>query len=146
MGYIEHRRQTSEIVDDCAAFLSGRLAERLVSRAGGVPRWMWTNLLAHGNEDDLRSDSRAEPDDGRADQPWRQARSYLAAEVLDVAERYGPLAELQRRVLIPLESMFASRPEMLGSDPRRFVATVHDALVRDAHAQRRSLVTKGSAR
>ena len=80
-------RAAAELVRDGEAFLVGSLAERIQSRAGTVPVWAWTNLLAHGTAEGLRSESaRAGPGWGAPARPWRQARSYLATEVLHCAE------------------------------------------------------------
>jgi hypothetical protein len=42
-----------ELVEDCEAFLAGRLVEFLERRKALVPAWAWTNLLAHGSVEQL---------------------------------------------------------------------------------------------
>jgi hypothetical protein len=43
-----------EDLGDCEAFLLGQLAEYKEAHYQYVASWEWTNLLAHGSEDDLR--------------------------------------------------------------------------------------------
>ncbi|MGA3222020.1 MAG: hypothetical protein ABSE77_23630 [Acidimicrobiales bacterium] len=122
-------RAEAELVKDAEAFFAGGLAERIESRIGTVPVWAWTNLLAHGTEDELGSESsRASPPWGDPAREWRQARSYLATDVLHRAEVNGSLAEVQRVVLVPLELKLASTPEVAGWSPGRWVMTVEAAL------------------
>jgi hypothetical protein len=126
-----HDRGTpeGELVADCAAFLAGRLAEEFDARAEDVPVWAWTNLLAHGTDDDLRSElPTAAARRDTSDDYWRANRSHLAALLLDLSERYGPLAEVQRIALIPLELALAAHPDVTGWTARRWVATVEAAL------------------
>jgi hypothetical protein len=39
------------VADECAASLTGTLADRRQAGGVSVPIWAWTNLLAHGNRD-----------------------------------------------------------------------------------------------
>jgi len=122
------KRLCSELVDDCSAFLLAHLVDRLEQKHQSVPVWAWTNLLAHGTEQDLRG---AQSVSGRRlifDRQWHLARSYLAVEILALAQRCGPLADLQRDVLIPLELQLASRPEVARWSPRQWVTNVEAAL------------------
>jgi hypothetical protein len=50
---------------------------------------------------------------------WCEARSYLAAELLNLAEGYGPLSEVQRTMLVPVELEFASRARAIKSAAAR---------------------------
>jgi len=84
---------------------------------------MWTNLLAHGREDDLGAEGLVGDTDD-----WHIARASLAAHVLDLATSYGPLAAIQQRVLIPLELDLASRPEVAAWEARGWVSAVENAL------------------
>jgi hypothetical protein len=77
-----------------------------------------------------------------SDDEWRAARSYLAVEVLNLAAEFGPLAELQRRVLVPLEQRLASRPEVAGWRPRQWVESVEAALDKHRQACRRTMTRK----
>ena len=137
---LSRARHASELVGECEAFLAGYLAERKEAEAS-VPVWAWTNLLAHGAEQDLRSDREASR--GRRASSWsswdewHDARSYLAAELLDLAEAYGPLDEIQRGVLVPLELELASSAETAGWGPRQLVARVLTALGTYRRAARR---------
>jgi hypothetical protein len=135
----ELRRRADELVSDCEAFLVGRLAEQLEARAADVPVWVWTNFLAHGTEQDLCTERSAQR--GRAGtsaDAWHEARSYLATQVLDLAAIYGPLAEVQQTVLVPLEAELASRADVAGWGSRQLVGSVEAALVRRRRACRRA--------
>ncbi len=127
-----------ELVGDCEAFLAGHVAERIEERAAGdVPVWAWTNLLAHGTDHDLRTEctalrARSVP---TADK-WREARSYLAAEVIDLANDCGPLAKVQRAVLVPLELELACE-DVAGWGPRQWVTSVEVALSQHRRVSRR---------
>lgn len=115
---------------DAEAFLTGRLAERLAGgAASSVPAWAWTNLLAHGTEADLGG-AAARVQGGRVhgERRWRQARSYLAAEVLEEARSYGSLARLQSDVLVPLELDLATRGDVVAWWPAQWVGVVERAL------------------
>jgi hypothetical protein len=59
---------------------------------------------------------------------WYNARSYLAAEVLEMVATQGKLKRLQNRVLIPLEEKLAAAGSTDFDDPRDFVAGVMAAL------------------
>lgn len=122
------RHDAAALVDDCVAFLAGGLAER----SGEVPFWHWTNLLAHGTEQDLISAGREERRPTRnpvspADR-WREARSYLAVEVLDLVHEHQPLEEVQRRALAPVEDAVASLRFRYRLEPREWVMVVKSAL------------------
>ncbi|HEY8526652.1 MAG TPA: hypothetical protein VIL48_16910 [Acidimicrobiales bacterium] len=103
------RSRARELVAECEAVLGGRYAAHLGERGRLVPVWAWTNALAHGDEADLRRlvrdhrDHRDRDPIARAPGRWADACAYVAGEVLDCAERYGPLAEVQAAVLVPLE-------------------------------------------
>ena len=81
---------------------TGGVPERAPCRAhrepgDSVPAWAWTNLLAHGTAEDLRTESGSPRLRGVGKyRQWRQARSYLAAEVLDCTGPCGSLLEVQR--------------------------------------------------
>jgi hypothetical protein len=119
----------NELIEECEAFLSGHLVEDIEMRAQVVPVWAWTNLLAHGSAKDLRTEC-ASPWLRRSmrDGQWRQARSCLAAEVLDCASSCGPLEELQQAVLVPLELQLASRVEVARWCPGRWANSVKAVL------------------
>lgn len=126
------RRMGAELVADAEAFLSGRLVERAKVLGEEVPVWAWTNLLAHGGEKDLRavSGELLSPWDW-AIMPWREARSYLAAEVLRSAQHYGSLAELQELVLVPLELELARRNDVARWKPARWARVVEIVLTEE---------------
>lgn len=119
-----------ELARECEAFLDGRYVEHLLDRGNHVPPWAWTNLLAHGSEEELRSPATTMSVNW-ADllEPWLQARAYLAGEVLDAAHREGSLNRVQRRVLIPLELKLTSNPAAKYLTPSDWVTAVLTALV-----------------
>lgn len=100
------------MVSECEALLAGTYVELLESVGTAVPNWAWTNLLAHGTEEQLRdlSELRASSRSWSSNS-WSRARAYLAGEVLDAAARCGSLRTLQRRALVPLELRLASTTE-----------------------------------
>lgn len=124
------QRSAAELVADAEAFLNGRLVERGDFLGRFIPAWEWTNLLAHGSNGDLETESRGAWSrwDGTVAVRWRRARSLLAREVLEYAPAYGSLAEVQRSVLVPLELELASSPEVSSWMPSRWVQAVETAL------------------
>lgn len=134
----QRNSQFSEFVADCEAFLCGHLAERAERMAQRVEVWKWTNLLAHGSEEDLIAESGAvHPDELVPGSGWHDASSYLATEVIDLAKRHGPLAQLQHDVLVPLELDLASREEVDWWGPGQLVCTVRNRL--EAYGKKRAL-------
>lgn len=99
----------AELIEDTEAFLSGRMAEVLEARGDLIPAWAWINLLAHG--DGLQLWAERQPDIERAaNRQWREARGYMAMEILELANLCGSLEVLQVTVLQPLEATAMSRP------------------------------------
>ena len=131
MWWYRRWRAERELVGECDAFLSGCYVERLRQRLLPVPGWAWTNLLAHGSEQELRSDASRPPDP--LDRHWPAARAYLSAQVLTAVERGRALPELQCEVLQPLELDLAA----LGChDPACWVRRVSAALGSAGHRHR----------
>ncbi len=101
-------------VDDCEAFLTGRLAEYRMDHEQFVSVSDWTNLLAHGSEDDLRHEisgaggSRPRAHKAGCIAEWRAARLYLAATLLHRAADEATLRRIQQQVLVPLELKLAT--------------------------------------
>jgi hypothetical protein len=120
------------LVEESAAFLSGHLAE-VASPSRPSSPWVWTNLLAHGSEDELRAERSRTPEN-----LWEAARVRLAAGVLELAKTSGPLTDVQRELLVPLELDLASDPKAAQWEPQRLVVQVSDALDRYRRARRRS--------
>jgi hypothetical protein len=123
-------------VEDSEAFLLGRYAERLESRASPVPSWAWTNVLAHGSLDDLRRAAEGGGARRAGERRWWEGRAYLASELLETAGRRGSLAEIQREVLVPLELWLAARRDVRSWTPGRWVVTVRSSLDAYRHSQR----------
>lgn len=110
-------------------FLAGRLVEHDEFNGQPVPVWAWTNLLAHGSEQDLRAISDApQLRRSRTEKQWQKARSYLANEVLLSAESNGTLSRVQKSVLVPLELDLASRSDVSRWSPALWVKAVERAL------------------
>jgi hypothetical protein len=130
----------AELVAGCEAFITGRYAEYFEERDQPVPAWVWMNLLGHGTHDELvsaRGDLGSARGWARLNAAWRQARSYLAGEVLDAVDAgRGPLPQLQRRVLLPLESQLAVDLAP-GRNPKWLVTAVLAALEEDRRRRRR---------
>lgn len=129
------RRAGRELAADAEAFVNGRLIERADFLGVAVPVWEWTNLLAHGTEADLMAESKGAWSrwDSTIAIQWRRARSYLASEVLQYAELYGSLAEVQKTVLVPLELRLACDPEVVSWKPSRWALEVETALAQQHH-------------
>lgn len=137
-----------DLVAECVAFLCGRYAPHLAQRGRPVPAWAWTNTLAHATEVELHDLVRAPYRFAPASVRWALACAYAAGEVLDLAERLGPLDELQAAVLIPLELELGSRPGIDHWDPRPWVTVVTTTLgdyrrARERHGRARSRQTGG---
>jgi len=120
---MRHRRTNpagTPLAAECGAFLDGSYAEHLVDRVQIVPAWSWLNLLAHGTEAEIRDAARSSTGRG-----WRGARRFLAGEVVDRIESgHGPLEELQRSALVPLELKLASLPSAARWGPGQLVVAV----------------------
>lgn len=116
--------ETEELIADCGAFLVGSYAEHLEARGERVPPWAWTNLLAHGSEEELPYDVATAPTRPAGSDASRQARADLAGELLDAAERHGPLPRVQATALVPLELELAGQPISAWATPAQWVARV----------------------
>lgn len=124
-----------ELAAECEAFLAGRYAERVEDLPAPVPVWAWTNLLAHGSAEDLRAATVTPRRAAAGVRSWHSARAYLAVEVIEAAERYGSLSELQESVLVPLELSLAGRAHVDHWSCNRWVRTVRAALAGHRHAR-----------
>ncbi|MHB1504096.1 MAG: hypothetical protein ACYCTL_08110 [Acidimicrobiales bacterium] len=128
-----------QLVAECEAFLSGGYAECLEDLGLAVPGWAWTNLLAHGTEDDIRrAGSLVGSSRPTAASKWREARSYLAGEVTGLLDAgCCGLRELQGSVLVPLELRLASGMVPDDRSPSRLAGTVLGALRQHQARKRR---------
>jgi hypothetical protein len=125
----------SVLATECSAFLRGTLAEYWDDKGITVPVWAWTNLLAHGEEDDI-AEAVVRPGCARRTAGhWSVARSYLALEILGLLDESLSLEDLQCEVLVPLELELSSRPEVCGWTPTQWLEAVDTAL-RNEHSAR----------
>ena len=129
-------RSAAELVAECEAFLTGRYPEHLADRGQPVPGWAWTNPLAHASEDRLRTMIATRGAASGSAGGWPQACSYVAGELLDLAEQRGPLPELQAGVLVPLELELISRSDVASMRPGTWVTTVEDVLAEQRRTRR----------
>jgi hypothetical protein len=118
------RSAADELAADCEAFLAGRYLEYLTRRGQPIPGWAWTNPLAHAPEEQLRSMISTRGQSMGPPSRWRHACCYVAGQLLDLAERRGPLAALQATALVPLELELISRRDVSGWNPSTWVTTV----------------------
>lgn len=105
---------SSDIADDCEAFLRSDLAARWRETIG-APVWTWLNAVAHG---DVRALAVRPVADG--DVEGRTTRTIARAILGDGRE----VELLQREVLVPLELSVAGQVMI----PRRLVELVTDTL------------------
>jgi hypothetical protein len=129
-----------EDLGDCEAFLLGQLAEFREAHRQYVASWEWTNLLAHGSEDDLRvelatADHRRDPSEDTANGKWRAARRYVVSKLMITVDSHHPLNDIQRRVLIPLELDLAASADAARWRPHQWIVAVESELdgYRGAH-------------
>jgi len=102
----EPEDQGTGMGEECEAWLAGRWAEYRADHGEPVPRWAWLNQVAHAPEPSLRAMARVQ--DFRDDHWWR-LRGCVAESLLKEAADKGVTAgELQRSVLVPIESALFS--------------------------------------
>ena len=118
------RSAADDLVAGCEALVAGRYPEYLACHGHRIPAWAWTNPLAHAPEEQLRAMISTRGPGRGAACDWHHAFCYVAGEVLDRAERCGPLEDLQASALVPLELDLISRPEVGFSRPGTWVAQV----------------------
>ena len=96
------------VADDCAAYLAGSYVAH-VEQSGlpvPIPTWAWLNVLAHGGRSDIAA-AVSDPDQllHRMFFGWRECRSVIASELLDVTQHDDRLLRrLQIDVLEPVEA------------------------------------------
>lgn len=131
-----YRKGHRELVAECEAFCLGRFAEHSIATSDAVPAWAWTNLLAHGTEEELRREEARCAGRPAGASDWRGARAYLVTELLEAIGRGASLHELQAQVLQPLELELSSRRSMDWWTPRRWVTKARAALGAYEHSRR----------
>ena len=125
MRWRERSTSAAGLVEECEAFIDGQAAELAGAWGVPVPVWAWMNLLAHGTEDELRDEAAALPGSDR----WRQARAFVAGELVDLIDAGRvSLAEFQREVLMPLELDVMSCRAADQWSPGQLAAGLLDAL------------------
>jgi hypothetical protein len=128
-----HHRAGDVLAMESEAYLDGTLAEHWEKRGTSVPVWSWTNLLAHGSETQIADSVHRPAHPRRTGRSWRIARAFLAFEVLDLVSDEFTLADLQAKVLIPLELALSGHSEVERWTPRRWIDTV-DHAIRNQHS------------
>ncbi|HET7486705.1 MAG TPA: hypothetical protein VFJ85_02165 [Acidimicrobiales bacterium] len=139
--------EAAELVLEAEAFLAGTYVDHMVEAGRRVPTWAWINLLAHGNEAEVRETARgsmgvwslmrtmftgptqrdAWPNASVPD--WCRARAFLAGEVLDEIRARGcTIQDLQEEILIPLELALATHRPARRWAPAELVGSVLAAL------------------
>ena len=95
------------LIDESAAFLSGRYADYLMTHKFPIPAWAWLNGLSHGNGDEIRALAMNDCTGPSA------VIAELAAQMVTLmdTERLS-LSFIQNRILIPLELRLAATPEI----------------------------------
>ncbi len=117
-------RASGRVSEELAAYLGGHYVEYLRDQDRPVPTWAWLNLLAHGTEAEIAAERALVGAHVEATR-WRDARSYLAGEVLAIldADPVG-LANVQESVLVPVELRFIEGGTTPGPSLADLVATV----------------------
>lgn len=88
--------------EECEAWLAGRWAEYLAGLGEPVPRWAWLNQVAHASEKAVRAMTRLPTVNN---DEWLRLRGCVAESLIKEAAGKGvSVAELQRSVLLPIES------------------------------------------
>lgn len=119
-----------QLVRECEAFMSGRLAEEMELARQPVPSWAWINMLAHGSPRQLRlMAGGALVDQFVEAEAWERGLSFLAREVLAVVEQYRcGIEDVQHQVLVPLELEMTDDPSWVETGPSLLVVRVVAAL------------------
>lgn len=112
----------AELAASIESYLCGNYENHLRRHSKCVPVWARLNCLAHGDLDALRlMAKRGHPVDPLSvawdTELWTSARSTLAEGIVRMVEAGSEsLAEVQDRVLIPLESFFMGYDEVTAAE------------------------------
>jgi hypothetical protein len=121
----------SDLAEEIAAFLEGRLVDFYTFRGRLLPAWLALNRLAHADHSELlRLVSGAVR--GPARPPWATTERFIAARVLAQAPTPQLLDQLQAQVLVPIELKMVLHAKVEGLDAEQVLAAASTAL--DAHA------------
>lgn len=126
--------ETSQLVRECSAFLTGTLAREHALHCEMVRDWEWVNLLAHGSVGQLQEVARDRllpPPTNPYDERWHGAVAFLAGELLR-AIRNGSLSldQVQHDVLVPLELEMANVGSRAASPVRTVRRVLEDLQLR----------------
>jgi len=92
----------SDLTDEVAAFLEGRLVDFYTFKGRLLPAWLALNRLAHADHSELvRLVSGAAR--GSIRSPWAATERFIAARVLAQAPTPKLLDQIQSQVLVPIE-------------------------------------------
>jgi hypothetical protein len=111
-------RGSSLLVASAESFLAGTYENHLLANNRIVPVWARLNLLAHGELGDISEMAKlADPFDllTLAGDPgaWSAARSTLAVDLVRLVQgRAALLAQVQRRILIPIELVLMEQSDV----------------------------------
>jgi hypothetical protein len=93
------------LVDESAAFLSGRYADYLKAHKLPIPAWAWLNGLSHGDSDEIRTLAMH-----NCTGPSTVIAELAAQMVMLMDTQRLSLSFIQTRILIPLELRLAATP------------------------------------
>lgn len=114
----------SDLADEVAAFLEGRLVDFYTLKGRLLPPWVALNRLAHANHSELVRLV--------GGSPWATTERSVAARVLAQAPTPKLLDQLQSQVLVPIELRMVLHAQVEGLDSKQVLAAAVTAL--DAHA------------
>ena len=114
----------SDLADEVAAFLEGRLVDFYTLKGRLLPPWVALNRLAHADHSELVRLV--------GGSPWVTTERIIAARVLAQAPTPKLLDQLQSQVLVPIELKMVLHAKVEGLDSEQVLAAAVTAL--DAHA------------
>ena len=128
IGWRRRVRGSESLIQECEAFLSGHLGE-MTDRSGrrSSPS-AWVNTLAHADIEELQRLAHAGDRAQGSGDPWAQAASFLAAEILWAgAHDRDSVHRIQVDFIVPIELKWSSHA-LMTSPPSEIVREVRRAL------------------
>jgi hypothetical protein len=113
-----YEREGSLLVASAESFLAGTYENHLLANNRIVPVWARLNCLAHGNLGAISEMAKlADPFDVLTlawdAEAWTAARSTLALDLVRLVQgRVALLAHVQRRILIPIETVLMDQNDV----------------------------------